>query len=247
MTAIFLSDVHLRDSSSVKSQLVIRFLQKEATQFERIYILGDLFDIWPGTSAHLIKTFGPVVESLKRLVNEGHVVHYIEGNHDFLLGEYFTKELGIHVHRDAATETWNGKRIYMTHGDMANPKDVGYRALRYILRNKLFQSGLKILPQEFVFTAGLKSSQLSRTFQRKVTRDEELIRDIYREGARDILKQGYDVIIMGHTHLPEDIPLVVDGRECRYINTGDWIKNFTYVEYDGVDFHTKVHPVRGET
>ena len=86
MTAIFLSDVHLRDSVGVKSKLVIRFLQEVASTFEHIYILGDLFDIWPGTNAHLVQTFRPVIQVLKGLVEDGHQIHYIEGNHDFRLG-----------------------------------------------------------------------------------------------------------------------------------------------------------------
>ena len=48
MTAIFLSDVHLRDSGSVKARLVIRFLQEVASRFEHIFILGDLLMSGPG-------------------------------------------------------------------------------------------------------------------------------------------------------------------------------------------------------
>ena len=62
--------------------------------------------------------------------------------------------------------------------------------------------------------------------------------------AEDIFQQGYDVVLMGHTHLPDDIETRVDGRPCRYINTGDWVRHFTYLEFDGSQFYTKTHPVK---
>lgn len=244
MTAIFLSDVHLRDADSVKTKLVVRFLQEVASKFENIYLLGDLFDVWPGTTDYLVRHFSPVIQTLKDLVQDGHCVHYLEGNHDFRLGTYFTESLGIKVYPDVITETWNGRRIYMAHGDLGNPSEKGYRVLRYVLRHNLLHLALKVVPQEFIFKTGLNTSKLSRGYQKKVPKNEEAIRELYRDTARGIFEKGYDVVLMGHTHLPDDVTTVVDGRQCRYINTGDWVRNFTYLEFDGTEFYTKTHPVK---
>lgn len=247
MTAIFLSDVHLRDADSVKSKLVIRFLQEVASQFERIYILGDLFDAWPGTTAYLVRSFRPVIQTLRNLVEAGHELHYIEGNHDFRLGQYFTESLGIHVHPDGFEQSWNGKRVYMAHGDLGNPREFGYRILRRVLRSEPLHMALRAMPQEWIFKMGSRSSQLSRKYQNKVRSSDKSdanIRRIYRETAEKIFRRGYDVVIMGHTHLPDDFTATVEGRECRYINTGDWIRHFTYLEFDGSQFYTKSHPVK---
>lgn len=244
MRAIFLSDVHLRDAVSVKSKLVIRFLQEVASQFENIYILGDLFDVWPGTTAYLVRTFRPVILTLKHLVDEGHKVHYVEGNHDFRLGEYFSENLGIHVHTEHFVENWNGKRIYMAHGDLGNPREVGYRVLRFLLRRNVLHMALKSIPPEWIYQVGNRSSQMSRKYQTKVPPNENAIREIYRQSATDLFQRGYDVVIMGHTHLPDRFERHVDGRDCRYFNTGDWVRNFTYLEFDGSDFYTRTHPVK---
>lgn len=244
MSRIVLSDVHLRDSHSVKSKIVIRFLQEVASRFDHIYVLGDLFDIWPGTNPYLVKTFGPVLRALGRLVSEGRRVYYIEGNHDFLLGSYFSEELGIEVYPDKLVEDWNGRRIYLTHGDLANPREYNYQILRKILRNGVVQKLFQQLPPEWVFRAGLKSSQFSRNHQRKMTQSEAAIRGIYRESAFKLLREGYDVVLMGHTHLPDDVSIEVEGRACRYINTGDWIRHFSYLEFDGSQFYTRFHPVK---
>jgi UDP-2,3-diacylglucosamine hydrolase len=244
MTAIFVSDVHLRDGASVKSKLFIRFLQEVAAQFKRIYILGDLFDVWPGTNSFLVRNYESVLEVLKSLVNDGHELHYLEGNHDFRLGDYFTDKLGIRVYPDAIIEEWNGKRIFMAHGDMGNPHDMGYRALRYVLRHDWLQKAMHFLPEDFVYNVGAKSSQLSRQYQKKAHRNDAKIRQIYRKAAENIFSNGYDVVIMGHTHIPDDVNSIVDGRSCRYINTGDWVSHFTYLEFDGTQFYTRTHPVK---
>jgi len=246
MTAIFMSDVHLRDADSVKTKLVIRFLQEVASRFERLYILGDLFDIWPGTNTFLLSKFAPVIEALEGLVKKGCEVHYVEGNHDFKLGEFFPENLGIKVYPNVLTDTWNGQKIYMAHGDLGNPKEVGYRVLRKLLRSSFLHRAMKAFPEDFVFRVGLGSSQLSRDYQRSKGRKNKdaQVRQIYRQTAESIFAEGYDVVIMGHTHLPDDVVTRVGRRTCRYINIGDWVSNFTYLEFDGTGFYTKTHPVK---
>jgi len=248
MSAIFLSDVHLRDASSVKTGLVVRFLQEVASQYSKVFILGDLFDVWPGTTPFLVKSFGPVLDALKRLVRDGHEVHYVEGNHDFRLGSFFHEHLGVKVYPESIEENWSGKRIYMAHGDLGNPSDYGYRALRYLLRTEVVNMAARVMPGEWVFQVGLRSSQLSRAYQTRtgmtdVSR-ETAIRQVYRNAADKLFRSGFDLVIMGHTHLPDDVTTVVEGRQCRYINLGDWIRNFTYLEFDGAQFYTKSHPVK---
>ena len=43
-------------------------------------------------------------------------------------------------------------------------------------------------------------------------------------------KQHFDYFIFGHRHLPLEIQLKEDSI---YINLGDWLQYFTYLEYDG--------------
>ena len=244
MNAIFLSDVHLRDASSVKTKLVIRFLEEQASRFEKIFILGDLFDVWFGTTPYLLRSFEPVLQVLKSLVENGHEVHYVEGNHDFRLGTYFTDTIGIRVHDNAYEELMGGKRVFMSHGDLGNPKDLGYRAFRYLLRHDLLHLGLKAFPEEWVFKFGLRSSRFSRDYQDKRPSNELAIRQTYRNTADRLFRLGYDVVLMGHTHLPDDVTSQVEGRECRYINTGDWVRHFTYLEFADGHFYTRTHPVK---
>ncbi len=244
MTAIIVSDVHLRDGTSVKTTLFVRFLQEVASQFKKIYLLGDVFDVWPGTNSFLIRIYRPVLQALKNLVEDGHEVHFLEGNHDFRLGNYFQEQLGVIVHTDLIEETWNGKKIFMAHGDLGNPRDLGYKALRYVLRHDLTHTVLKALPEDYIYKMGAKTSQLSRKYQKNSEKIETQIRQTYRQTAEKIFRTGQDVVIMGHTHLPDDVTTLIGNRSCRYINTGDWVTHFTYLEFDGTQFYTKTHPLK---
>ena len=48
--------------------------------------------------------------------------------------------------------------------------------------------------------------------------------------SKEMLKQKhYDYLIFGHRHLPIDFKI----NNSRYINLGDWIRYFTYAEFNG--------------
>lgn len=49
-------------------------------------------------------------------------------------------------------------------------------------------------------------------------------------------KQPVDYFVFGHRHFPIDYEL---NERSRYINLGDWIRNFTYASFDGKDMELK--------
>ena len=49
--AVFLSDLHLSEELPETTRAFLSFLENEARQTERLYILGDLFQYWVGDDA----------------------------------------------------------------------------------------------------------------------------------------------------------------------------------------------------
>ncbi len=43
-------------------------------------------------------------------------------------------------------------------------------------------------------------------------------------------KNHYDYYIFGHRHVPLDLEV---GDHSKYLNLGEWVSHFTYVQYDG--------------
>lgn len=240
-SAILLSDVHLTDSTGQKAQTMLRFFQNTASRFPRIYILGDFFDVWPGTNAHLAEKFSPFLALFKSLVRNGHQVTYVEGNHDFRLGKLFSDELGVRVITNELVETWAGKRVYLVHGDLGNPAEKAYPHFRSFLRSDWLHWAIKPIPPQSLYSVADAVSRLSRRFQKSVPPDDEKVREIYRATAKQLFDLGNDVVIMGHTHVPDRFHCDVGGRACSYYNLGDWVRSFTYLEFDGSEFYTKKH------
>lgn len=42
---------------------------------------------------------------------------------------------------------------------------------------------------------------------------------------------GYDGVICGHSHTPSNKEIVVDSKKIHYLNTGDWVENYSYLIY----------------
>jgi hypothetical protein len=74
--------VHIQDNESPHSKLIYKFIKEEASRYKNIYILGDLFDVWPGTRKYLLKRYSLFLDLLQQLAKNGHRIIYIEGNHE---------------------------------------------------------------------------------------------------------------------------------------------------------------------
>ncbi len=62
-------------------------------------------------------------------------------------------------------------------------------------------------------------------------------KEILFKFCKNILKtKHYHFFIFGHRHLPLELDL---GNNSKYMNTGDWITNFSYIVYDGSSFSLK--------
>ena len=82
----------------------------------------------------------------------------------------------------------------------------------------------KLLHPDLGFFIAKTLSNLSREHRPVKDRDQ-----LYIEYAHSQFKLGFDYLVMGHTHRPQEYH--AEGRT--YINTGDWMIQFTYGEYDG--------------
>jgi UDP-2,3-diacylglucosamine hydrolase len=161
MNSIFFSDVHIQDNESPHSKLIYKFIKEEASRYKNIYILGDLFDVWPGTRKYLLKRYSLFLDLLQQLAKNGHRIIYIEGNHDFKFKQYF-ETLGLQTFHQETVIELGAKKIHLSHGDLANPYDESYPRLRKTLRSPLLHFGLNLLPSKWVFKLGSTWSNWSR-------------------------------------------------------------------------------------
>ncbi len=128
MKAIFLADAHLRHPQDNNYQLLLDFLDQQK-ELDALFLLGDIFEFWIGYKHLAFTTYIPLLEQLRRLSESGTKLFFVEGNHDFHLGSYFTETLNCTVIPDQQQVDWDGLKIMISHGDLLNP-DRYYRYLR---------------------------------------------------------------------------------------------------------------------
>ena len=221
----FISDAHLGEDSPQaersKEERLIAFLRHIAEDASFLYIVGDLFDFWFEYKHAVPARHHRVLHQLASMVQRGTRAIYVAGNHDFWLGHFLTREIGMEVSGQPLEVEHQGLKLFVAHGDGMAAKDRGYRLLKRILRHP-FNIWLyrQIHPD-----IGLPLARLFSASSRAYTdqRALELVAE-YEKAARQKLSQGFDAVILGHSHYP----ILRHFGEKIYLNLGDWITHFTY-------------------
>lgn len=236
-SAYFISDIHLsshiEDWQDERHQKLLRFLKQIANDATHLYLVGDVFDFWFEYKYVIGKAFFPVLFALQRLREKGVEIHLLAGNHDFALGRFFDRTMGIKTWLDACELELAGKRFYLYHGDGLVASDRAYRFMKRMFRNRTNQFLFRWLHPDwgFPFARRLSGSSRKYTNQNNANRDESE----YFDFADKKFDEGFDYVLMGHRHNP----LVHARGEKRYINLGDWIEKFSYAHFDGTTLELK--------
>jgi len=238
----FLSDFHLgapdEKSSLVREKKLVRFFDSIRHDAAQIFIVGDIFDFWYEYKEVVPRGYVRLLGKLAELTDAGIPIHFFVGNHDMWMHDYFQKELNISVYFEPKVFEFNQKIFYIGHGDGLGPGDHGYKFIKKIFRNPLCQWAFGQLHP--TWGIGL-ANYFSRKSRVKTGNSDEIFLGEDKEWlilyCREILEQKhYDYFIFGHRHFPLDFKLSADSR---YINLGDWIRNFTYASFDGKDMELK--------
>jgi UDP-2,3-diacylglucosamine hydrolase len=230
LRAVFLSDVHLAQEDTNKTELVQGFLKDYCASADMVFILGDLFEFYHGYDGYIYPWYKSVADALKDLTESGKRVYFLEGNHEFGMGAFFSQYTGINCSRYMTIQL-DGKKIFMSHGDAS-----GFFCLGRILKTRFIYAIMDILgPVLTSKVAAVAGFFLSR----KIKPYSKEIKYIFRENARIKLIEGYDAVIYGHSHIADKMEFDIENRKKTYLNTGDFGKNQDYVLYDSNSGFTK--------
>ena len=159
---------------------------------------------------------------LTDLVHRGIRIDYVSGNHDFWLGDFFSEYMQIEVYRDSFECTYEGKRIHFVHGDGLARADRGYRFLKRVLRNPVNIWLYRKLPPDWAIPL---AKFVSGTSRKHTSHREYTFAPDYEMYARQKLADGFDIVAIGHLHLP----ILKEFDDGHYVNSGDFIEHFSYV------------------
>ena len=227
--AVFLSDAHLKNRDDDSYRYIMKFLEFPGDHIDDLFILGDLFDFWFCRDSHIYPGFKTVIEKLVDLKKRGMRIHLFEGNHDFFLGDYFTKTHGITVFTESANIALDGRNVLISHGDTIDRTNKKYILLRKLLRSGLFYRMQRSIPPSVLW----KIARVSSTVSKELTIESEtIIAKKMEEFALNKFHEGIDAIILGHCHIPLLKEYEIAGRRKTFVTLGDWIKHYSYLCYE---------------
>ena len=239
----FASDNHLGapdyESSRVRENKFVAWLDAIKDNAHTIFLLGDLFDFWVEYKRVIPKGFTRTLGKLAELSDSGISIHYFVGNHDLWMDGYFEAELNIPVYHKPKEFCFNDITFFIGHGDGLGPKDKGYKRMKKVFTNPICQWLFKsILHPDFAMRIGqymsVKNKLISGDDDAKfLGEDNEWLVQYCK---RKLEHKHRDYFVFGHRHLPLDITL---NSSSRYINLGDWVSYFTYGVFDGKQIKLK--------
>lgn len=233
MAVLFISDLHLDADRPESIDAFVKFVSKEAIYAERLYILGDLFEVWIGDDDDDDR-MQPVLDALALLHNADVPCYLMHGNRDFLIGSAFAAETGCTILPDYATVDVYGKSTLLTHGDLLCTDDKAYLKLRKMVRDPAWQ-------KDFLSKSVSERREIAQSI-RELSKSEtaEKPSDIMDVNQAAVVAAMRDHrvhhLIHGHTHRPGVFRFDLNSQVATRIVLGDWYEQGTILSWSKRSF-----------
>ena len=215
----FIADLHLSENRPDISACFLRFLENDAINAEKLYILGDLFEAWVGDdddSPFLVT----IADALNKLSQTGTKIFYIHGNRDFLIGKRYAKQSSMILLPEIYTIDLYGQHVVIMHGDTLCTRDIDYQAFRNKSRSWWWQATIKSLP---LFVRKKIAANYRKKSASATSMKAQEIMDVTESEVIECLQQYQSqLLIHGHTHRPAIHEVSANGKPAQRIVLGDW-------------------------
>lgn len=220
----FIADLHLSENRPHLLALFRQFMQEQAPEAEKLYILGDLFDFWIGDDEQS-NLISEVQQLIRHLTEKGVPCYFQHGNRDFLIGKKFANACGLTLLPTYQVIDLYGTPTLLCHGDTLCVDDVKYQHYRKKVHQKWRQWLFLHLPLKVRLNIAEKIRAKSR--QDKQLKSTEIM-DVNADFVQQIFAQFHVTqMIHGHTHRQKhhEIP-----PHFHRIVLGDWGETSSLLE-----------------
>lgn len=233
--SLLISDLHLCNARSDIIKAFTHFLETTAVQAEALYILGDLFEYWPGDDAIATDMHADSLQALKQLSDKGVQTFFMHGNRDFLIGEGFSAATNTKLLKDPTLIEQYGQRFLLSHGDALCTDDVAYQAFRTTVRTQAWQT--EFLNQSLDDRLAYIESIRTKSEQEKSIKSMDIM-DVNNHAVVSLLTEyAFPTLIHGHTHRPAVHTHTIDQHQCQRWVLGDWYEQGSYLQLDASGLH----------
>ncbi len=219
------ADTHFRDRAlpgeAERRERFVRFL--DATpKGTFLVLLGDIFDFYFEYRSVVPRRFLDLYAAISRATERGVDTRFLGGNHDYWVGDFFSRELGVRVHRTEIRIEAQGRKLVLAHGDLVMPRDYGYKVLKGVIRNPVVIEVSRWIHPDLLDAVAGGVAYGSRTLFHIA--QEKRARAVAAHAWGHFFERGNDAFVMGHVHYP--MHETRDGKE--FLIIGDWIEHFTF-------------------
>ena len=220
----FIADLHLSENRPHLLALFRQFMQEQALEAEKLYILGDLFDFWIGDDEQS-DLISEVQQLIRHLTEQGVPCYFQHGNRDFLIGKKFANACGLTLLPTYQVIDLYGTPTLLCHGDTLCVDDVKYQQYRKKVHQKWRQWLFLHLPLKVRLKIAEKIRAKSR--QDKQVKSTEIM-DVNADFVQQMFAQFHVTqMIHRHTHRQKhhEIP-----PHFHRIVLGDWGETSSLLE-----------------
>jgi UDP-2,3-diacylglucosamine hydrolase len=200
-SAAFISDLHLAAGDDRQLELLEQFLVSlRQYRVTALFVLGDLFDAWPGDD-FLEDPFATSVAALLKAQSDGGVaLFFMAGNRDFLIGEGFGNATGVQILSDPSAVVAAGRPMLLSHGDLLCTDDAAYQAFRDQVRSQDWRA--QFLARPLAERQRIVASLRSESELAKAEKSAQLM-DVNHDAVVSLMREHrHATLLHGHTHRP---------------------------------------------
>ena len=224
-----ISDVHLGTFGCHAKQLLTYLNSIEP---KKLILNGDMIDIWQFKKRYFPKSHLSVIKKIMDFAANGTEVVYITGNHDEMLRKFTDTEIGNISIVNKLVLNLDGKRVWFFHGDVF---DISIQNAKWLAKLGGWGYDTLILLNRFVNwcleKTGRERYSLSKKIKNSVKGAVKYIHDFENVATDLAIENGYDYVVCGHIHQPKMLQKENKYGKTIYLNSGDWVENFTALEY----------------
>lgn len=224
-----ISDVHLGTYGCHAKQLLTYL---NSINPKKLILNGDIVDIWQFSKRYFPKSHLKVIKKIMDFAADGVEVFYITGNHDEMLRKFSDTSIGNISIVDKVVLDLDGKKGWFFHGDVF---DVSIQNAKWLAKLGGYGYDLLILLNRLtnwiLSKLGKERYSLSKKIKNGVKGAVKFMAD-YEKTITDLaIDNGYDYVVCGHIHQPKMEIRENKHGKTMYLNSGDWVENFTALEY----------------
>ena len=224
-----ISDIHL-GSYTCHAEELLTYLS--SIQPKKLILNGDILETQALNNNYFPPAHLKIVKKIFAMASKGTEVFYITGNHDDNFRKLDPIPMGAVQISNKLSLKLDGKHMLFFHGDIF---DLSFKYSHWLLKFGTLGFDLLLKFAKFKTKLLQKLGKDNKPFifeENGDTKRDSFYTALFEKNvAKMAIDHHYDHIICGHSHEPKKEFVETKKGDCLYLNSGDWVKHMTALEY----------------